>query len=254
MAISWKGGAILSMGLTVTTSPGMPVHAAGDLLLAVWTGKPFNAGVSVSGWTDLGSGASGSTAAGVDLGSMKAQVWWKEAASAAETAPSFVEGSPTWNVAGCGVICWQKGGGETWDTPVVVYGGDEDLDANISATMASDPGFTSGDGVSIVIGCNSDATTPLTAGPGITATDATFGTVTKDRDLESTAGGDHGMITAHCLVTAGTSSAAAVVTGTGTADPGDPRMEVGIVRLRLAGAAATSLIYDSSMNSALLVR
>jgi len=243
VAISWKGDATLSVGLTATTSPAMPTHAAGDMLLAFFTGKPFDSGVSVAGWNVLGNGASGSTAAGVDLGSMTAVVGYKEATSASETAPSFVEGTPVWNVAGCGVACWQKGAGEVWDTPVVVFGGDEDLGADFSATMASNPGITSGDGIQIVVGVNSDGSAPLTGGPTITATGATFGAVTKDRDQESMSGGDHGMMTAHCLVTAGTASAAAVIGGT-VVDSGSPRWEVGMVRLRVSAApSATSLSF-----------
>lgn len=235
MAISFKGDAALTVGQTGTFSPAMPTHAAGDLLIGMWTGKPFNGTVTVStaGWVALGSGASGSTAAGVDVGSMKAQVWYNLADSAAETAPSFVEGATVWNIAGGGVSCWQKGAGENWDTPVVVYGPDEDLGANVSATMASNPGITAGDGIQLLFGVCSDGAAPMTAGPGITATGATFGAVTKDRDQESTSGGDHAMETAHCLVSSGTASAAAVVTATAP-DPGSPRWEVGVVRLRVS--------------------
>ena len=232
MAISWKGDAALSFGANSIT-PTMPTHAAGDMLLAIWTGKPFDGSVSVTGWTALSSGASGTTAAGIDVGSMKAQVWWKEAASASETAPTFTEGATVWNIAGGGVSVWQKGASEAWDAPVVVYGADEDLGANFSATMASDPGITAADGIQMFSGANSDGSGPLTAGPTITATSAVFGTVTKDRDQETTAGGDMAMTTSHCLVSSGTATAAAVLGGT-VADSGSPRWEVGLVRLRVS--------------------
>ncbi len=109
MAISWKGDAAFTIDTSSlnTFSPVMPTHAAGDLLIAMWAGKPFDAGVSVTGWTSLGSGASGTTASAADLGSVKVQVWYKEATSASETAPSMVEGSPTWAVSGGGVSVWQ---------------------------------------------------------------------------------------------------------------------------------------------------
>lgn len=251
MALSWKGDAALTVGQTASFAPAMPTHAAGDMLFATWTGKPFDASVDVTtpGWALLISGASGTTAAGVDVGSMKAAVWWKEATSAAETAPTFTEGATAWNVAGGGVTCWQKDGGQVWVTPVAVGGGDEDLGADVSITMGSDPGVTAGDGIAILFGVCSDASAPLTAGPTITQTGVTFGAVTKDRDQESTAGGDHAMITAHCVVSSGTSSAAPVIGGT-VADSGSPRWIGGVVRLRQEAApAATGTGWWGSRNS-----
>lgn len=233
MALSWKGDAALTVGQTASFAPAMPTHAAGDMLLALWTGKPFDATVTVStsGWTLLIEGASGTTAAGVDLGSMKGAVWYKEATSSAETAPTFTEGATAWNVAGGGVVAWQKDGGQVWVTPVAAGGADEDLGANVSITTTSDPGVTSGDGIQINFGVCSDASAPLTAGPTITQTGVTFGAVTKDRDQESTAGGDHAMITGHCVVSSGTGSAAPVIGGT-VADSGSPRWIGSVIRLR----------------------
>lgn len=250
MALSWKGDAALTVGQTASFAPAMPTHAAGDMLLAIWSGKPFDGTVTVetAGWNFLASAASGSTAAGVDVGSMKVAVWWKEATSSSETAPTFTEGATAWNVAGGGVIAWQKDVGKIWVTPVAVAGGDEDLGANVSITVGSDPGVTAGDGITIGFGVCSDASAPLTAGPTITQTGVTFGAVTKDRDQESTAGGDHAMITAHCVVSSGTGSAAPVIGGT-VADSGSPRWIGGVIRLRQEDPpAATSTGWWGSRN------
>ncbi len=237
MALSWKGDAAFTTGATATFSPAMPTHAAGDMLIAMWLGKPFDSAVSVSGWTSLGSGASGTTAAGIDLGSMKVQIWYKQAASAAETAPAMTEGTPAWNVSCGGVSVWQKDVGQVWVTPVIVFGLDEDLGANFSMTMASNPGVTAADGIQLVAAGNSDASGPLTAGPTITQTGVTFGAVTKDRDFETTAGGDMAGTASHCLVSSGTGSAAPVFGGT-VADSGSPRWEGAFIRLRQEAAPA----------------
>ena len=151
----------------------------------------------------------------------------------------MVEGTPAWNVACGGVVAWQKTAGKVWVAPVVVYGVDEDLGANFSATMASDPGITAADGIQILATANSDGSGPLTAGPTITATSAVFGAVTKDRDFETTAGGDMAGTSSHCLVSSGTATAAAVIGGT-VADSGSPRWEVGLVRLREENPPASS--------------
>lgn len=255
MAIAFKGDAILTVGQGVDFAPAMPTHAAGDMLLAIGTWKPFDSTQIVSGWTSLGRGTSGTTAASAaDLGSMQGEVWWKEATSAAETAPTFDEQTPVWNVGGGGVSCWQKDAGETWVAPVIVYGADEDLAADVSATMASDPGVTAGDGIQMVFGSCSDGSLPATGGPTITQTGVTFGAVTKDRDQESTAGLDHGMVTGHCLVSSGTGSAAPVL-GLTCPDSGSPRWIVGMVRLRVSAAGgATSLVYTPNRFQHLLIR
>jgi hypothetical protein len=71
------------------------------MMILIAGSKPSDLGWSVgtAGWTALGSGASGTTAAGVDTGSMKVQVWYKEAAADPETDPTVTEGSPVWNIA-----------------------------------------------------------------------------------------------------------------------------------------------------------
>jgi len=230
-----------------------------DMMLLIAAVKPFDAGWSVSGWTALGSGASGSTAAGVDTGSMKAQVWWKEATSDTETNPTVTEGSPVFNVAGANVAVFSKDAGETWDAPVVVYGGDETNGTSISATMSADPGVTAGDYVVTFLGVNTDNITSLTGPLTATQTGVTFGSFTNHvvtvASWETTSGGDMGMHVSSAPVSSGTGSAAPVLTGTGTASGGADMLEAGFIRLRVSGgAAATSLLDSNRMSRWLVVR
>jgi hypothetical protein len=227
---------INSIGPTIPAA-----QVTGDMMLLVAAGKPFDLGwsVSTSGWASLGSGASGSTAAGVDTGSMKAEVWWKEALIDTEATPTVTEGTPVFNIVGGVIIVFSKDVSETWETPVVVYGGDESSGTDISATMASNPGVTAGDYIVSYCGINTDAMGPLTGILTPTQTGVTFGTVTGRIQAETTSGGDMALDGTSCPVDSGTGSAAPVLTGTGTASGGADRLEAAFIRLRVsAGAAA----------------
>jgi len=253
-------GCSFSTNSPVPTIPAAQVTT--DMMLVIAAVKPFDAGWSVSGWTALDSGASGSTAAGVDTGSMKAQVWWKEATSDTETNPTVTEGSPVFNIAGAVVAVFSKDVSETWSAPVVVYGADEANGTSVSVTTSADPGVTAGDYAVTFLGVNTDNITPLTGSPAAlvaTQTGVTFGAFTTHvvtvASWETTFGGDMGMHVASAAVSSGTGSAAPVLTGTGTASGGADMLEAGFIRLRVSGgAAATSLLDSNRMSRWLVVR
>ena len=223
-------------------TPAIPAaQVTGDMMIAIAAGKPFDLGwfQSEGGWTSLGRGQSGTTAAGVDTGSMAVQVWYREATSDTEANSVLTESTPTWNVATGAVCVFSKGAGETWSTPVAVFGADEISGTGISVAYASDPGGTAGDYVLLACGINTDAMGPLATDLTPAWTGITFGTADPGIEGEGTAGGD---MAAHYIsypVTAGTSSAAPTATGTGTASGTADRLEAVFVRLRVASAVIT---------------
>jgi len=238
LAIGFRAASVSVYGAASVT-PAIPAsQVTTDMMLLFAYGKPFDAGWSVatSGWTALGSAASGSTAAGVDLGSMKMQVWYKEALIDTEPDPTVTEGSPVWNVVGASIAVFSKAGGETWVTPTVVYGADEINGTSVSATMSADNSVATGDMAVVAIGTNSDAMGPFGTATTYTQTGVTFGTLTNAVDDETATGGDMAAQVSSRAVSVGPSSAAAVITTTGTASGGADRTEVGYVRLRVSTA------------------
>lgn len=221
-------------------------QVTGDMMLLIVVGKPFDSGMSVAtaGWASLGSFAPGTTAAGTDLGSMKAQVWWKEATSDAETNPTLDESATLWNVVGGLVVVFSKDVGDAWATPVFVGGGDDDNGTAVSLVCNSNPGIVTGDHCVSFFGAGSDASTPCSSHVTPTATGVTF-TNTHDpaTDFETIAGGDMGMCVTRSTVS-GTASAAPVLTATLAAAG---RTAGGLVRLRVGAALPTNYTLDATV-------
>ena len=249
MAIAIRSTGSWSATSAASITQGLTGEEIGDMMILVAAGKPFDMGWSVgtAGWTSAGRGESGTTAAGVDTGSMALQVWYKEATSAAETDPTVTEGSPAWNVAQVGYRIFSKGAGETWVTPVVVFGADETNGTDISVTFASDPGGVAGDYVVLACGINTDAMGPLTTALTPSWTGITFGGADSAQNAEGITGGDMAAHMTSRSVTSGTSSAAPTVTGTGTASAGADRLEACFIRLRVTTAAAANPPYRNPM-------
>jgi hypothetical protein len=200
-----------------TFSPVVGSEAATHMMILLVGGKPYNASITVptSGWTEIGSGfTDGTTAAGVDTGSMVVRAYYKEATSGAETDPAVTEGGTAFNVVGGLVMVFSKDGSEVWDTPVAVGGGDASAGTGFSVTGGSNPGITAGDHCISFAAFRSDAATPCSSHLTPTATGATF-TNTHDpaTDPETTSGGDMGMCATRSTLT-GTASAAPVMAAT----------------------------------------
>jgi hypothetical protein len=187
----------------------------GDMMLMLVAGKPFDGDVSVdiAGWTELAAFTNGSVAAGVDVGSMQVTAFWKEC-SASESNPTLVEGTPAWNVFGGLIMSFSKDASETWETPLIVGGGDSSAGTGFSVTAGSNPGVTAGDVCVCFAGFRSDAATPCSTHLVATQTGVTF-TNTHDpaTDPETTSGGDMGMCVNRATVS-GTGSAAPVLVAT----------------------------------------
>ncbi len=248
MAIALRGAGAWTFGINSFSAAIPAAQVTGDMMLFIVTGKGFDVGWSVSttGWASLGRGQSGTTVAGVDIGSMACEVWYKEATSDTETDPTVTEGVPGWNIVGGAVCVFSKAANETWNTPAAVYGADETTGTALSFTYASDPGGLGGDYVFLGAGINTDSIGPLTTDLVPVWTGITFGTADTGIEGETISGGD---MSGHYMsrpVTSGTSSAAPTSTGTGTATGGADRAESVFVRLRVQVQAAASLLYPPS--------
>lgn len=212
--------------------PGGP--AAGDMMLLLVGGKPFNASRSVSDWTSLGSFTDGVVGAGNDVGSMFVEAWYKEH-DGSEANPGVTEGATTWNIVGSLLAVFRKDVSETWETPVMVGGGDASAGTGFSVTAGSDPGVTTGDVCVSFAAFRSDAATPCATHLVATQTGVTFtNTHAPTTDPETTTGGDMGMCANRATVS-GTGSAAPVITATlAAAHTGS----AAFIRLRAVAAVA----------------
>jgi hypothetical protein len=243
VAIALRHAGTFTGGLTASGAIAIDAsQLTGDMMIALGMGKPFNAAMSISGWTLLGSGSSGTTAAGIDTGSMKISAWYKEAVSDTETNPTLTEGTPAWNVVQGIVMVFSKGASEAWSTPVAVFGADEVTGTAISITLASDPGGAAGDYLAMGVAINSDTMGPLTADLTLAWTGITLGAYNTAVEGETTTGGDMAAQVRSVPVSSGTSSAAPVMSGTGTGTGGADRAEGIVIRLRVT--AATTRAYD----------
>jgi hypothetical protein len=179
--------------------------------------SPNNTVINTTGWTAVATGvANGSTANANGAGSMGFKAFWKIAESSSETNPVVTWGT-TSAPGACVAVSYQLGAGEAWATPTGNGGGDATARTSQTSTIASHISVTSGDLVDFFRG-QCDDSGALTV-PTITQTGVTYNTVTEypaTALLDGTSNdiaADGGYRTA----TAGTSSAAAVITGTSVA-------------------------------------
>ena len=222
MAISIRGSAgawVASTGATQTVT--LPTHQTGDMLIVRAVRKPFTSPDSITcdtaGWNPVGTGvANGSTASGNGTGSMAFKAFYKVAESASETNPVV-----TWGVTptpgACSPVVYQLGAGEGWVTPTGTGGGDATARTSQTSTMSSHISVTAGDMVDF-FRAQCDDSGALTV-PTITQTGVTFGTVSEQPATAGLFADSNDLATdgGYRLATAGTSSAAAVITGTSAA-------------------------------------
>lgn len=215
----------------------LPTHATGDIII-VRVGYKSSAiatcaaSTPTSGWAKLGTEFhDGTTNSGNGTGSVAVAVFWKIAESAAETTPT-IEFSQTVTQREWTSVSYQKGGSETWDTPVG-DGGGYTASTSVSATIQSHVSVTAGDMVDFFYHARDDTVCTV---PTITQASVTFDTVTEApvTAVSNTSGDDGAADGGYRLATSGTSSAAAVVTGTqSTSESGSAWM----TRLRVTSAA-----------------
>lgn len=196
---------------STTVTPALPDSpAAGDMMILFVATKPYNRTINEpTGWTRIGTQqTNGTTSSSADLGSVTWSVFYREWQSG-DAAPTV---SITNGNSSLGVIHGFTKTASAWITPTAYFGSDTSSGTDYAATMAGSSGnLAAGDYVihnTVIAGNNATFDTPT-----LTATDATFGTVTEHPSTEgSTATGfDLGASAARATVNSGTASADAVV-------------------------------------------
>lgn len=204
----------------------LPTHSTGDMLIVRVGFKhatmPTTVTITTAGWTKIGEDNSGTTASGNGTGSVQVAAFYKEAASAAETNPvvQFNSGVTAATPSCAVALSYQKGGGEVWETPVG-DGGAISVATNFSATIGTHVSATSGDLIDAFVVTNDNTTLTV---PTFTQASLTLDAVTEApaAALSSATSNDISADGCFRTATAGTSSAAAVVTGTNSvADEGE---------------------------------
>lgn len=225
MAISLHTAGSWAAATATTQTVTLPTHSTGDMLLVRVGFKhatmPTTVTCGTAGWAKLGEKNGGTNASGNGTGSCQVAVFWKEAASAAETNPviTFNGGVTAATPSAAVANAYSKAANEAWLTPV----GDGAAIAaatSISATIASHVSATSGDLVEVAIITNDNTTLTV---PTFTQAGLTLAAVVESpaTALSSTTSNDIAADGCYRIATSGTSSAAAVVTGTNSvADEG----------------------------------
>lgn len=205
------------VAITGNSAVTLPTHQAGDMLIVRVACKSTNAStntitISTSGWTKIGQGSNGTTNSGNGSGSVIVAAFFKVAESSSETDPT-VEFSVSASPGAVVAMAYQKASGEMWISPQGNSGPDTTSNTSHSATIASHVRVYSGDLVDFFTGIADDTTMTV---PTFTQAGATLNTVTESpaNALSSTTGNDISADGGYRTCTSGTSTAAAVVTGT----------------------------------------
>jgi len=209
----------------------LPTHSTGDMLIIRAGMKHATLPGDITcnqGFTQIDEFNNGTTASGNGSGDVQIVAFYKEAASAAETNPTLTFHASVAATPSCAVATSiTPTAGKVWVTPV----GDSGAIAaatSYSATMASHIAATAGDFL-IGFAVTNDNTT-LTV-PTFTQTGITFAAVVESpaAALSSATSNDISADGCYRIANSGTSSAAAVFTGTNSvADVGAAM----VIRLR----------------------
>jgi len=247
---AWAGAAVAS---TTNASPAYPAAGvtADDAIFAVvaskadaGTGEPPTP-ATPSGWTLVLALWGGTGTAGAGTGPVKVTVFRKNAdADGTENGTTLTNlvanpaGSSLVHVSLFGVR--RATAGSTFQL-ASSSGSDTTAGASFSVTAAADPGITLDDLVLAFAGWDV-ATASSGSAETISATGATIGTVTERADGSTTAGFDLRRVIWSAACTAGTSSAAPVITATSAASV----TGVGVV-LRVRELASTAVGKDNQL-------
>lgn len=210
MAIGFRatGAWIATVANQVVTIPAGTV--AGDLMVMFYGTKPFNDVPTIDqGWTNAGAATDGTVAAGIDVGSMQARIFWK-IHTGTETNPTVT--NATNNVSSVVIVSFSKDPAKNWD---LAFGGGGDNTAN-TAFSAITPALSlaANDWVASFITTRSDAGTVGTF--TTSATGITFGTFVSQpaTGFITTSGGDMSARSGYNTITAGTATTAVTIAAT----------------------------------------
>lgn len=170
------------------------------MLLAYGT-KPFDdAPTFPAGWTSLGSATDGSVAAGIDVGSMRIEILYKEH-TGSESNPLCT--NTTNNVSGACIISFSKdSAADLWEPPVGSGGGDSTAGTVFQCSSASSLNIFYEDMMVAYAAIRSDAgtQTSITINSSGSITYGTF--VQTPTELVTASGGDMAMAGGYVPVTA----------------------------------------------------
>jgi hypothetical protein len=206
---TWAAGTA-NQTFAIPTSPSTP--QAGDMMLLFYGTKPYNDAPSINNsWAELGSATDGTTGAGIDVGSMRASIFWK-IHTGTETNPTVT--NTTNNVSGGVIIVFSKASTASWATIAHGGAGDATAGTDFSATTAGTISFAANDLVAAFAALRSDAATQSSI--ALTASGITFGAFTESpaSDLVSASGGDIAASGGYAAVSSGSGTVALTYSST----------------------------------------
>ena len=210
MAIGFRAAgtrAATTANITVTIPAGT---VAGDLMVMFYGTKPFNDVPTINNsWNNAGAATNGTVAAGNDVGSMQARIFWK-IHTGTETNPTVT--NATNNVSSAVIVSFSKDPLKAWDL-AFGGGGDDTVGTGFSATTPA-INLAVNDWVASFVAIRSDA-----GSPGVfttTASGITFGTFVSQPSVAftTTSGGDMASRSGYNTITAGTATTAVTVAAT----------------------------------------
>ncbi len=254
-------GALNYIGATVAASV-CPAHPAGiadgDLLVTLIGMKPSvaNSGsvTTPSGWTAVtggsltGAGGYGGTL-GADTGNTNVFAYYRVATGTEATERCF---ELTTNSVSWAQMYRFSNTTQGWDLAGAT--GSDTTAGNVSITMSSNPGVTTGDHILGAMVIPTDVSTPAQfSAENLTQTGVTFAAETEISEPDSANGNDIGGFVIRSSVTAGTGSAAPVMTATAggtTTNVRGPGVFIRIRELQPALTQAAFGFYEDGTESA----
>lgn len=208
MTISLVGAGAAVTGSTALT-PAYPTNAVGDRLILWVTSKPFGSTVATpSGWTLLGSGTNGTTAAANDAGSMFITAFYRDVTTVLSGTQAV---TVTSGDSSLGVIqSWRTDG--SWSAPVWAIGSDTTSGTGYSAASTTTVAVAPNDFITTATGVPSDAVTHTAQ--AFTQTGATFTGVTETIDAINATNTDSSMMLVHAKVATGSVTATLTLAST----------------------------------------
>lgn len=187
---------------TIPTSPSTP--QAGDLMVLFYGTKPFNDVPTINqSWQNGGAATDGTVAAGNDVGSMQARIFWK-VHTGTESNPTVTNASN--NVSSGVIVVFSKDNAKDWD---LAFGGagDNTAGTGFSATTSGSISFAVNDAVAAFCAIRSDAGSPSAV--SLSASGITFSAFDNEpaTAFTTTSGGDMAAIGGFSNVTSGTNTA-----------------------------------------------
>lgn len=215
---------------TTSVSPALPASwAPGDIaVVSVASNHTTEATEpACSGYTKQGTLNGGGGSQGAGTGNRRLTYFTRELQSG-DSNPTVTLATGNAMIAAATVL--RLGTGYTLDSIAVATGAETTAGTGWTQAMTSNPGIDTAD--ALVLACAVRDTSNSTV-EGITATGATFGTVTERADLSSETGNDLALHVSTCLVSTGPASAAPTRTAThSTSETG----VMGVLRVRAISA------------------